>query len=104
MQEPFLSTARADKQQRELLLSIVAWAARWELQRRSERLKAKAAAKRARAESLGQNARWGRGKLALQEQIDRARQLAESGVSVREIGRMVGVSKSQVGRLLRERS
>jgi DNA invertase Pin-like site-specific DNA recombinase len=100
LQEPFLSTASADKQQRELLLSIVSWAARWESQRKSERLKAKAAAKRARSAALGQNARWGRGKLASREQVEQVQDLRRAGVSIREIGRAVGVSKSQVGRII----
>lgn len=103
LQEPFLSTATADKQQRELLLSIVAWASKWESQRKSLRLKAKAAAKRARADVLGQNARWGRGKLASRAQIAQVRQLRRTGESVRAISRQVGVSKSQVARIVAAR-
>lgn len=100
LQEPFLSTATADRQQRELLLAIVAWAARWESQRKSERLKAKVATKRARSEVLGKNARWGRGKLASQGQIGRVRAMRAEGKTVRKIGEAVGISKSQVQRLL----
>lgn len=102
LQEPFLSTATADKQQRELLLSIVAWAARWESQRKSDRLRAKVATKRSRAKALGQNARWGRGKLASQEQIAKVRELRALGNSVRAIGAVVGISKSQVQRIARD--
>jgi DNA invertase Pin-like site-specific DNA recombinase len=104
LQEPFLSTATADKQQRELLLSIVAWAARWESQRKSERLKAKAATKRARSNSLGQNARWGRGHLASDSDIRQVMELRERGVSLRAIGAAVGLSKSQVQRICRDRT
>jgi DNA invertase Pin-like site-specific DNA recombinase len=100
LQEPFLSTATADKQQRELLLSIVAWAARWESQRKSDRLKAKVVAKRARSAALGQTAHWGLGKLASDAQVARARYLRLKGATVREIGKQVGISKSQVGRIL----
>src|SRR5581483_351037 len=59
LQEPFLSTARGDKQQRELLLSIIAWAAKWESERKSQRLRAKVDTKRARASKLGHRASWG---------------------------------------------
>src|SRR3954463_14362143 len=93
LQEPYLSTATADKQQRELLLSIVAWAARWESQRKSDRLKAKVAAKRSRSMALGQNARWGRGKLASHDQIARVRELRALGNSLRAISAAVGISK-----------
>ncbi|MBE2253873.1 MAG: recombinase family protein, partial [Myxococcus sp.] len=102
LQEPFLSTATADKQQRELLLSIVAWAARWESQRKSERLKAKVKTKRNRAESLGQSARWGRGRLASEEEIAKVRDLRALGRSVRAISAAVGISKSQVQRISRD--
>lgn len=99
-QEPFLSTATADPQQRELLLSIVAWAARWESQRKSERLKAKVATKRSRAGLLGQSARWGRGHLASEKQIAKVRELRAGGSSMRAIADALSLSKSQVHRLL----
>lgn len=100
LQESFLSTATADRQQRELMLSIIAWAARWESQRKSDRLKAKVATKRARAEVIGQRAVWGVGHVASLAEVDRARALRAGGKSVRTIAAEIGVSKSQVGRLL----
>ena len=100
LQEPFLSTATADKSQRELLLSIIAWAARWESQRKSDRLKAKVVTKRARSEVIGQRAVWGVGHVASLAEVDRARALRGEGKSVRTIAAEIGVSKSQVGRLL----
>lgn len=102
LQEPFLSTATADKAQRELLLSIIAWAARWESQRKSDRLKAKVQTKRARAEVLGQRAVWGVGHVATATlaEVERACALRADGKSVRAIAAELGLSKSQVGRLL----
>jgi len=94
-----LSTA-APREQRELLLSIIAWAARWESQRKSDRLKAKVASKRARAESLGQRARWGRGVVASWEQVRRVHDLHGAGGTVRSIAGELGLSKSQVQRVL----
>jgi DNA invertase Pin-like site-specific DNA recombinase len=103
LQEPFLSTATADRAQRELMLSIIAWAARWESQRKSDRLKAKVATKRARSEVLGQRARWGRGVVASDAEVARAHALRLEGMSVRSISTALGVSKSQVGRILHQR-
>ena len=57
LQEPFLSTA-APREQRALLLSIIAWAARWESQRKSDRLRAKVAT-RGRAPSPSGSGRGG---------------------------------------------
>src|ERR1041384_582520 len=47
-QEPFLSTATADPHMREILVALFAWVAQQESQRKSERLRAKAATKRSR--------------------------------------------------------
>jgi DNA invertase Pin-like site-specific DNA recombinase len=99
LQEPFLSTA-APREQRELLLSIIAWAARWESQRKSDRLKAKVASKRARAESLGQRARWGRGVVASWLEVQRVHELRLTGQTVRGIAGEMKLSKSQVARIL----
>lgn len=99
LQEPFLCTA-APREQRELLLSIIAWAAKWESQRKSERLRARVVLKRSRAGALGQRARWGRGVVATTSEVDRVSELHSSGLSVRQIAVELGVSKSQVGRLL----
>lgn len=100
LQEPFLSTATADKAQRELLLALIAWTAKQESSRRSERLRAKATAKRNRAASLGERATWGTGRLALPAEVAEARRLASAGASVRKIAAALGVSKSQVARLV----
>jgi len=96
LQEPFLSTATADKQQRELLLSIVAWAARWESERKSDRLRAKAAFKRTVAANGGGRARWGRGSMPNASDVDRIRALRAEGRSVRRIAAAVGLPKSTV--------
>ncbi len=101
LQETFLSTATADRSQRELLLSIIAWAAKWESERKSQRLRAKVDTKRNRAEALGQRAVWGAGRLATGEEVERVRRLREEKkMSVRAIAAELGLSKSQVGRLL----
>jgi DNA invertase Pin-like site-specific DNA recombinase len=102
LQEPFLSTATASPEQRELMLSIIAWAAKWESQGRSERLKAKAESKRQRAHQLGERALWGRGRLASPMEVAEVRELAAKGLSVRGIGSRLGVSKSQVHRILKD--
>lgn len=107
LQEPFLCTATADKQTRELMVSLLAWVARWESSRKSERLKAKANSKRNRAGALGQRAGWGGGTkgshggvLASAEDVERVRALRSAGKTVRAIAAETGLSKSQVGRLL----
>jgi DNA invertase Pin-like site-specific DNA recombinase len=107
LNEPFLCTANADPQTRELLLSLLAWVAKWESQRKSERLKAKVVTKRNRAGALGQRAGWGGGTkgghggvLASAEDVARVRALKAGGASVRAIGRALGLSKSQVQRIL----
>jgi DNA invertase Pin-like site-specific DNA recombinase len=100
LQEPFLSTATADRQTRELTVALLSWVAKWESQRKSERLKAKVQTKRSKAEQLGQRALWGRGKLATDEDAEHVWALKGEGKSVRAIAVEVGLSKSQVARLL----
>ena len=100
LQEPFLCTAGSDPAQRELLLSIIAWSARWESQRKSDRLKMKVAVKRSRCESLGLEGRWGRGRLASNTQIRDAYELRAQGASLRGIADALGLSKSQVARII----
>jgi DNA invertase Pin-like site-specific DNA recombinase len=104
LREPFLSTATADRQQRELMLSIIAWAAKWESERRSERLKARVLEKRTAAGKLGQRARWGRGVSATAAEVARVHELRGAGWTVRTIGAELGLSKSQVSTILRVRS
>jgi DNA invertase Pin-like site-specific DNA recombinase len=107
LQEPFLSTATADRQTRELMVAMLAWVARWESQRKSERLKAKVVTKRNRAGAIGQRAGWGGGAkgskggvLASAEDVKRARLLRADGASVRAVASELGLSKSQVQRIL----
>lgn len=104
LQEPFLSTATADRQTREIMLSLVAWVAKWESERKSERLKAKAAEKRRRAAAIGQRAKWGMGSLASLEDRARVMALRASGGTVRGIAGDTGLSKSQVQRIIKEES
>lgn len=93
-QEPFLSTS--DRQTRELMLALAAWVAKWESQRKSERLKAKAALKRTRAENGGGRARWGRGAMPTQADVARIQALRTEGRSLRAIAAEVGLPKSTV--------
>lgn len=96
LQEPFLSTATADPEMRELMLALAAWTAKRESQRKSERLKAKAATKRARAQSLGERARWGRGSMPSSKDIERIRSMRSGGATVRAIAAEVGLSVGTV--------
>lgn len=100
LREPFLNTT-ADPQQRELMVALLAWIARWESERRSERLKAKAESKRNRAAAGGGRARWGRGKLPTHEDITRVRQLVRTGRSYREVRRETGFALSTISRIVR---
>lgn len=100
MQEPFLSTSTADKKMRELLLALASWNARWESERRSERVKAKKETKVNRAAALGERATWGLGRLASPVEAARARELRAGGMPVRKIGAELGLSKSQVARIV----
>ncbi|HEY3447466.1 MAG TPA: recombinase family protein [Myxococcales bacterium] len=100
LQEPFLSTATADRQQRELMLSLAAWTARWESERKSQRLRAKVASKRIHAAALGQRARWGRGQLPSEADAAQVRALRSEGRTVREIAATVGLSRATIGRMV----
>lgn len=107
LQEPFLSTAGTDRQTRELMVALLSWLATWESQRRSDRLKATVRARRNRAGAIGQRAKWGGGgkdshggHLATEDDVACAHELRAAGKTVREIAAAVGLSKSQVGRLL----
>lgn len=100
LQEPFLSTATSDRQTRELMVALLSWVAKWESQRKSERLRAKVATKRSRSEHIGQRALWGRGRLASDDDVARVRELRGAGKTMRQIAAETGLSKSQIGRLL----
>lgn len=111
LQEPFLSTATADRQTRELMVAMLSWVAKWESQRKSDRLKAKVVTKRNRAGAIGQRARWGGGAkgsaggvLASVEDMERIHELHAAGCSIREFAKQLGLSKSQVGRLIATRA
>jgi DNA invertase Pin-like site-specific DNA recombinase len=103
LQEPFLNTT-ADPQQREMLVSLLAWVAHWESQRRSERLKAKAEASRNRAAGGGGRARWGRGRLPTHEDEQRIRDLATSGMPYRAIQKEVGFALSTISHVVRSQA
>lgn len=102
LQEPFLSTATSDRQTRELLLPIIAWSAKWESQRKSDRLTVKATTKRAVAERLGQRALWGRGHMATEADVERIVEMhnRDPPLSVRAISKLVGLSVGNVHRIL----
>ena len=97
LQEPFLNTT-SDPQQRELLLLLLSWVAKWESQRKSERLKAKAATKRHRAENGGGRARWGRGRMPTDEDLAEMTSLRASGTSLRAIAAKLGIPLATVHR------
>lgn len=112
--EPFLSTATMNPETRDLLVSLTAWLANRESARKSERVRAKRDTKVNRAAAIGQNATWGRGVLATPAQVAEVWRLREEGsprnaqhnghpsqgMSVRDIAGEVGLSKSQVSRIL----
>ena len=102
-----MSTAGADRQTRELMIALLSWLAKWESERKSERLKATVRTRRNRAASLGQRAKWGGregSQLASDADVGRVRELRRAGKSVRAIAADVGLSKSQVGRMLAGRA
>jgi DNA invertase Pin-like site-specific DNA recombinase len=100
LREPFLNTT-SDPQQREFMVALLAWVARWESERRSERLKAKAVAKRNRAEALGERALWGRGHLLTMRDEERIRELRAAGRDYRSISDATGFSLGTISRVLR---
>ena len=101
--EPFLSTA-ADPMQRELVLPIISWAAKFESQLRSERLKASYRAKRAHASAGAENgrARWGRGRVPNDADIERIRFLRRGGMKLEEISRRLELSMGTIWNVLHD--
>lgn len=97
LQEPFLCT-EAGREQRDLLLPIMAWVANRDSARKSDRLVAKAENKRAASSKLGQRAVWGKGRMATPEEVAAIK--ARSSAGVRPLAREFGLSKSQVARIL----
>lgn len=111
LQEPFLCTAGTDRQTRELMIALLSWLAKWESERKSERLKATVRTRRNRAAAIGQRAGWGGGArgsrggvLASAEDVARVVALKAEKKSVRAIAAATGLSKSQVQRLLARRA
>lgn len=100
LQEPFLNTT-ADPQQRELMVALLAWVAKWESQRKSERLRAKAAANRNRAEGGGGRARWATGFMATSTDIARAHELRSTGATLRAIATELHLGLGTIHRILR---
>lgn len=100
LQEPWASSATQDRTTRELIVSLMAWVAKAESDRKSARVRAKVETKRNRSAVLGVSARWGRGILASAEQVQAVMEL-KGKASVRAISAQVGLSKSSVARLLR---
>ena len=98
LQEPFLCT-EADRQQRELMLAILAWTAKWESQRKSERVRARVQSKRAAAAKIGQAPKWGRGKLPTDSQLETVAIMRSEGMTVRAVAAATGLSKSAVARV-----
>lgn len=100
--ESFLCT-EAPKEQRELLLPLMASLAKWDSQRKSDRLVAKAGNKRESSGKLGQRARWGGGSLATPYEVQEILRLhREEAMSERAIARAVpGISRSQVRRIIK---
>ena len=100
LREPFLNTT-TDPQQRELMVALLAWVARWESERRSLRLKATAVTKRNRAEALGARALWGRGHIPTPTDEARIRELRVAGRGYRAIREATGFSLGTISRVLR---
>ncbi|MHB8651516.1 MAG: recombinase family protein [Gaiellaceae bacterium] len=99
LQEGWASSATQDRATRELVVSMMAWVAKQESDRKSARVRAKVETKRNRANALGQSAKWGRGVLATPEQLARAGTMLAEGNSVRNVAKATGMSKSVVSRL-----
>lgn len=99
--EPFLSTATADPTIRPLLVAFMAWAAQQESQKRSERVKAKIASKKAHAAAGGGRAIWGRGRLPSDADKAEIVRLRGCGETIRSIAALVGLGKSTVADVLK---
>jgi len=100
LQEPIISTATMVPETRELFVSLFAFLANRESSKKSERVKAKRDAKINRAAALGQMATWGEGHLATPTQVCWVWLLKADKLSLRGIGDKLGLSKSQVHRIL----
>lgn len=99
LQEPILSTDSPSAEQREVILALIAWAAKWDSGRKSDRQVAKATQKRDSSGRLGQRAVWGKGRMATPAEV--ATILARRDEGIRPLARELGLSKSQVERILK---
>lgn len=101
--ESFLSTATLDPALRSILLQVFVWLAESESRRKSERVKAAVAAKRARAGNIGQDAKWGRGRIPRPAEVARILELHKEHPewSLTKLGEAVGFSRSTVYRICR---
>lgn len=107
LQESWASTATMDPRTRQPIMALMAWVAQEESNRKSERVKAKVAAKRNRTDAVGQRGRWGRGSrkgeagtLPSHEDQQKAWVMRDEGKTVRAIAQALGLSKSSIGRIL----
>lgn len=98
--EPIISTATMVPETRDLFIALFAYLANRESSKKSERVKAKRDAKVNRAAAIGQNATWGLGVMATPDQVQQVWTLRDAGRAVRPIAAEVGISKSQVSRIL----
>lgn len=99
LKEPWLSTT--DPGLRQVLITLFSWIAEYESRKRSERVKAAVASKRARVGNLGQNPKWGRGKIAGPADVERilALRAEHPEWSLKRLGDETGFSRSTVWRL-----
>ena len=97
LNEPFLSTNAIDPALNSIILQFISWAGSFESRRKSERVKAAYAYKKAKNKL---NA-WGRPSIV----VNRARLLSlhEEGRSTRQIAEILNISKSTIARLLSQK-
>lgn len=100
VQEPFLSTATASPQMRELLATLRGWQAEQESNDISQRVRAKIRTKRNRAGVLNERATWGEGELATPLELEMVHHFTDLGYSRREVAKRLDISKSQVQRIV----
>jgi DNA invertase Pin-like site-specific DNA recombinase len=79
----------------EVVIAVMAWAAKMERLARNERV----AAARERIEAQG--GKWGRPSTITDEQTSTARRMHEKGASIRKIAMAIGVKRSVIGRALK---
>lgn len=105
LRQPFLSTL--DDGLRQALIGLFSWMAEAESAKRSERVKASAATKRARAGSIGRNAKWGKGKIPTLEEEAEIRRLRKEDPQQWTYGELAlrfDFAKSTVHRIIKGQS